>query len=129
MSIVMGYLSPDVGRAALGQAVRECTVHQEHLAVVVPETIAASAEFGADLAMAEASLGARKVSVRRVADDRTVGAELIDASYEEETLLVVVGVRRRSPVGKLVLGSVAQTVILEASCPVITVKPPVAAQG
>jgi len=37
--------------------------------------------------------------------------------------LVVVGVRHRTPVGKLLLGSVAQRVILDAPCPVLAVKP------
>jgi nucleotide-binding universal stress UspA family protein len=50
---------------------------------------------------------------------------MIDASYEEDVELVVIGVRRRSPVGKLFLGSTAQRVILEAGCPVTAVKPDV----
>lgn len=36
--------------------------------------------------------------------------------------LLVIGARRRSPVGKALLGSVAQTVILEADLPVLVVK-------
>lgn len=35
---------------------------------------------------------------------------------------IVVGVRRRSKVGKLVTGSTAQYVILHAACPVLSVK-------
>ncbi|WP_311380638.1 universal stress protein [Arthrobacter sp. ISL-69] len=50
---------------------------------------------------------------------------MIDASYEEDVELIVIGVRRRSPVGKLFLGSTAQRVILEAGCPVTAVKPDV----
>ena len=37
--------------------------------------------------------------------------------------LVVVGIRPRSPVGKALMGSVSQRVILDAHCPVVAVKP------
>ena len=39
-----------------------------------------------------------------------------------ETSLLVVGVRRRSAVGKALLGSIAQRLILEADVPVLSVK-------
>jgi nucleotide-binding universal stress UspA family protein len=38
--------------------------------------------------------------------------------------LLVIGARQRSPVGKALLGSVAQTLILEAGLPVLVVKAP-----
>jgi len=34
-----------------------------------------------------------------------------------------VGIRPRSPVGKAVIGSVAQRIVLDAPCPVLAVKP------
>ena len=47
--------------------------------------------------------------------------KLVDAVGAD---LLVIGARRRSPVGKALLGSVAQTVILEANLPVLVVKAP-----
>jgi hypothetical protein len=47
---------------------------------------------------------------------------LIDSSYDADTAMVVIGLRRRSPVGKLFLGSTSQRILLEAGCPVHAVK-------
>ena len=52
-----------------------------------------------------------------------VGEQVLEVARQESASLVVVGVRRRSPVGKLIMGSVAQHVILGAACPVLAVKP------
>jgi nucleotide-binding universal stress UspA family protein len=46
---------------------------------------------------------------------------LVDAVSAD---LLVIGARRRSPMGKALMGSVAQTVILEANLPVLVVKAP-----
>ena len=48
---------------------------------------------------------------------------VLEVADEVGATLVVVGVRHRSPVGKMLLGSVAQRVILDAHCPVLAVKP------
>jgi len=52
-----------------------------------------------------------------------VAEELLRVAAEERVRLIVLGLRRRTPVGKLLMGSVAQRVILGAVCPVLTVKP------
>lgn len=64
-----------------------------------------------------------EVEIRRdVVPD--VADAVLDAAEQSSADVIVVGVRHRSPVGKLLLGSVAQRVILDAPCPVVAVKPP-----
>ena len=50
------------------------------------------------------------------------GEDLVEFANENQIDQIVVGVKRRSKVGKLLMGSTAQYVILQAACPVITVK-------
>ena len=50
------------------------------------------------------------------------GEDLVTYAQEKEIDNIVIGIRRRSKVGKLVFGSNAQYVILHAPCPVTTVK-------
>ena len=50
------------------------------------------------------------------------GEDLIQLAEEHKVDEIIIGVRRRSKVGKLLFGSTAQYVILNASCPVVSVK-------
>ena len=50
------------------------------------------------------------------AEDLIAIAEQIDAEF------IVIGLRRRTPVGKLILGSNAQRILLDSPCPVLAVK-------
>jgi len=53
-----------------------------------------------------------------------VGDQVLDIARDVDADLVVLGLRRRTPVGKLIMGSVAQRVLLGAECAVLAVKPP-----
>lgn len=50
------------------------------------------------------------------------GEDILEFARENGVGEIVVGVKRRSKVGKLLMGSTAQYVILQAPCPVVTVK-------
>jgi nucleotide-binding universal stress UspA family protein len=52
----------------------------------------------------------------------TPGEDLVQFAKETEADEILIGVKRRSKVGKLLMGSTAQFVILKASCPVVAVK-------
>ncbi len=50
------------------------------------------------------------------------GEDLVSFAQEKSVFQIIMGVKNRSKVGKLLFGSTAQTVILTAPCPVLTVK-------
>jgi nucleotide-binding universal stress UspA family protein len=57
-------------------------------------------------------------------DTADVSVALLRAVGELRPELLVIGARRRSPVGKAVLGSITQNLILDADVPVLVVKSP-----
>lgn len=131
MTIVVGYAPDQLGRAAVEAGLAVAAARGSDL-VVVDAT--RESDGGADPSAAQERerldelLGASDVpsTVRQsggadavidVADVVLEVAEEVDAS------LVVIGLRRRTPVGKMLMGSVAQRILLEASVPVLAVKP------
>jgi nucleotide-binding universal stress UspA family protein len=52
---------------------------------------------------------------------QTPGEDLVLFAKNNDIDLIFVGVKKRSKVGKLVFGSTAQYVILEAPCPVVSI--------
>jgi nucleotide-binding universal stress UspA family protein len=116
-TIVVGYSPTPEGRAALHRALVEAKLRSSTLIVVV--TSAAP-----DLEDLQSKLGASGVpfEVRGGAEHLDPAEDLIAAAEESGADFIVIGLRRRSAVGKLLLGSNAQRVLLDASCPVLAVK-------
>lgn len=50
------------------------------------------------------------------------GEDLVRFARDNDVDEIIIGVKRRSKVGKLVFGSTAQHIILKAPCPVVSVK-------
>jgi nucleotide-binding universal stress UspA family protein len=52
----------------------------------------------------------------------TPGKDIVRYAREKDVEEIIVGIKKRSKVGKLVFGSTARYIILEAHCPVLSVK-------
>lgn len=126
MTVVVGYVPSREGRAALDYGVREALLRRVPL-VVVSSRVDRPGDgeaLAADLAGHGEALAAAGLAheVRHLAADGDIAEEILSLVDEVEGQLIVVGLRRRSPVGKLLLGSIAQRILLDSSCPVLAVK-------
>jgi nucleotide-binding universal stress UspA family protein len=115
--IVVGYSSRPEGQAALKRALSEARLRGAALVVVNTSPEADTQGLVAELAAS----GARS-EIRAPADVEDSAEELIRTAETTAADFIVIGLRRRSPVGKLLLGSNAQRVLLDAACPVLAVK-------
>lgn len=130
MKVVVGFLRSPEGRAALDRAMEEARLRDAELLVVHSmrggtrdeerEVIAYRDEFeGLEAELAASGLDHRLIEYAR---GNSPAEDLLQAVRDEDAELLVIGLRRRSPVGKLVLGSNAQDVLLHADCAVLAVK-------
>jgi nucleotide-binding universal stress UspA family protein len=126
--IVVGYTEDRFGRAALDHGIAEATLRETDLLVIN----STSGDSYADPAFAQPAQ-AREVQARLTTSgvafelSQPVGvdaaAELLSAMERPQAQLLVIGIKHRNPVGKLLLGSVAQQLLLECPKPVLAVKP------
>jgi len=114
MTIILASADTPAGHAARDFAIDEARRRGADLIVFpVDGSTPDISDFGYDRVTLENADGRSKDAV----------GDLIDATNRSEVEAVVVGVKRRSPAGKIFLGSSAQQIILEAAVPVISVKP------
>lgn len=126
--IVVGYVPTPLGSAALDAAIALVSPDEGHLTVVntgrdgnYADPVFATAQ---DMDTIDTQLTQRGIAhtVRQPTDGEGAADAILQISDEVGADLIVIGIRRRSPVGKLVTGSTAQRVLLEAACPVLAVK-------
>jgi nucleotide-binding universal stress UspA family protein len=130
MRIVTGFLRSAEGRAALQRAMDETRLRDAELLIVHSMRGGARDEldevmsYREEFEQLEKNLETAGIRYRLVeyARGNSPARDLIEAAAEHDADLLVIGVRRRSPVGKLVLGSNAQEILLNAECPVLAVK-------
>jgi nucleotide-binding universal stress UspA family protein len=131
MSIVLAYVPTPEGDAALAVAIEEAKRRDTSLLVV---NTAAGGNYAApkfadeqQLDAVRADVEAAGVAVTVESTDSVNPADGILAIVERENVdALVIGIRRRSAVAKLVMGSTAQRLLLESAVPVIAVKAPLA---
>jgi nucleotide-binding universal stress UspA family protein len=128
MVIVVGYVPKPEGRAALDRGIEEARLRNAHLVVLNSAKGDAYVDprFASvqDLEIVKSQLSDAGVEheLRQPVGGKDPADEVVQVAEETGAELIVIGMRRRSPVGKLVLGSTAQRVLLDAPCPVLAVK-------
>ncbi len=128
MTVVVGYLATPEGEAALETGVAEARRRDARVVVVISRRSRQEqhADVDAELDALRDRLDDAEVAydVRQLGRGNDVASDLVETAEETGAELIVIGLRRRSPVGKLILGSNAQRILLDAPCPVLAVKPP-----
>jgi nucleotide-binding universal stress UspA family protein len=128
--VVVGYVAKPEGEAALGAAVAEARLRDATLVAVLSHVAGSDESTGHDgvelrrrieTALMESGVA---FEVRGLTHGNDPAEDIVTVADELAAELIVIGLRRRSPVGKLLLGSNAQRVLLDASCPVLAVKAP-----
>lgn len=130
MAVVVGFAPTSEGSAALRRAAVEARVR--HTSLIVIDSVRAGRSFSsedaerydAELASVRRELTDAGIEheVRQLHQGQEPADDLIAAAAEVDADIIVIGLRRRTPVGKLILGSNAQRILVDATCPVLAVK-------
>ena len=129
MTILIGYVPTPVGEAALEAGLAEAAARGDDVVIVNSPRRGSTvdAHLVGDDASAALVERAREAGVTARVDQAPHGSDIVEAFEravaETGATLAVIGLRHRSPVGKLVMGSDAQRLLLELSVPILAVKP------
>jgi nucleotide-binding universal stress UspA family protein len=128
MAVVIGFIPDEYGEAALTAGLEEAQRRQT--GVVVVNSTRGDALIDKRYVGAEGMVTLEQRLVEsgiehelRQTMGRDIADEILSVATEVSADAIVIGIRHRSPVGKLIMGSVAQRIIIDATCPVVAVKP------
>ena len=127
-AVVVGYLPTPEGRAALARGIAEAELRGTRLVVVNATRGDALVDErfvrgdARDALAAELAQAPVPTELRQPSDGRDIAQQLESVALETGADLIVIGLRRRTPVGKLILGSAASRILLSVSVPVLAVK-------
>ena len=127
MTILVAYVARPEGEAALEKGIEIATRRNEFLLVVN-----AGAGKRDDTGVVDGYEGERvaerlaklpiEAEFKQFVRGRSTIDEIEDVVVQHQVSVLVMGLRKRSAVGKLLLGSMAQEILLNVSCPVLAVK-------
>ena len=130
MTILVAYVARPEGEAALDKGLEVAKRRNEPLLVVNATTGSSKDEAAMaspqDVERVEARLEASGVQAefKQYGRGKNTVEEIVALCDSLPVSTLVIGLRRRSAVGKLIMGSVAQDLLLSVSCPVLAVKAP-----
>ena len=130
MTIVIGYVPSPVGEAALEAGLAEAQARGDEVVILNSprRRSTVDGELIDEAAGAQLVARAEQAGVSATVDHADHGDDLVETfqrvAESVSARLVVIGLRRRSPVGKLVTGSDAQRLLLDLDVPILAVKPP-----
>lgn len=130
MKVMIGYDGTNQGKKAL-ELVKKHARKNEDKIFVVTSMVGGSGEKIKDIEKVENDLKYAKAyfdeagfpcETTQLVRGLNPGEDIVDFANEKQIDVIVLAIERTSRVGKFVFGSTAQYVILEASCPVVTIK-------
>lgn len=128
MTILLAYVSRPEGRAALEKAIEISKERQEPILIVnaspggQQEDASLVPAFEVERIESELTAQGIQAEFKQFVRGNNAVEEINDLVETRDISILVIGLRKRTAVGKLILGSVAQEILMTVSCPVLCVK-------
>jgi nucleotide-binding universal stress UspA family protein len=130
MSVIVGYMSAERGRAALELGISEAklrdtdlvVVHSLHGAGVDDDEDVLASDRELEIIDEELSKEGITYSIHNFVRGNAPAEDIVQAANELGGELIVIGLRQRTSAGKFLLGSNAHDILMSAPCPVLTIR-------